>query len=133
MRPGIGSMQAQTITLPICKAAPSLIAAARWLLAKKLAGDPNQAVVERALQHAVRPLGRYRAALSVVLKPSQHYWQCPDVTVGTATLHAGLKSSIRVFILKSTAPALHHCWENIADVSSLMVKRDPLPLLADNG
>ena len=55
---------------------PSLIAAARWLLAKKLAGDPNQAVVERALQHAVRPLGRYRCA-ACGFEAQSHYWQCP--------------------------------------------------------
>lgn len=55
---------------------PSLMAAARWLVAKKLAGDPNQAVVEKALQHAAKPLGRYRCA-ACGFEAQSHYWQCP--------------------------------------------------------
>ena len=55
---------------------PSLIAAARWLEQEKLLGDPHQAVVGKALQAAIKPLGRYRCA-ACGFETQQHYWQCP--------------------------------------------------------
>lgn len=73
-------------------------------------------------------------ALHVVSKPSHTIGNVLDVTVGTATLHAGLKSSNSSFYFGNLRH--QHCTtagKNVADVSSLMVKRDPLPLLADNG
>ncbi len=55
---------------------PSLIAAARWLDCEKLAGDPQQAVIDKALQAAIKPLGRYRCA-ACGFEAQAHYWQCP--------------------------------------------------------
>ncbi|MFM8610835.1 MAG: lipopolysaccharide assembly protein LapB [Burkholderiaceae bacterium] len=50
---------------------PSLVAAAGWL-----AGEPQRTVLQRALDHAVRPLRRYRCA-ACGFEAKQHFWQCP--------------------------------------------------------
>ncbi len=55
---------------------PSLIAATRWLDQEKLAGDPHQPLVDKALQAAIKPLGRYRCA-ACGFEAQSHYWQCP--------------------------------------------------------
>ncbi|MDO4769904.1 MAG: lipopolysaccharide assembly protein LapB [Brachymonas sp.] len=55
---------------------PSLMAAERWLNREKLAGDPNQPVIDKALQHAIRPLNRYQCA-ACGFEAQKHYWQCP--------------------------------------------------------
>ena len=55
---------------------PSLMAAQRWLDREKLAGDSHQPVIDKALQHAIKPLGRYRCA-ACGFEAQSHYWQCP--------------------------------------------------------
>ena len=55
---------------------PSLMAATRWLDQEKLAGDLHQAAVSKALQAAIKPLGRYRCA-ACGFETQAHYWQCP--------------------------------------------------------
>ena len=55
---------------------PSLIAATRWLDLEKLQQDPHREVVDRALDKAIRPLGRYRCA-ACGFEAQQHYWHCP--------------------------------------------------------
>ena len=55
---------------------PSLIAASRWLDLEKLQQDPHRDVVDRALDKAIRPLGRYRCA-ACGFEAQQHYWHCP--------------------------------------------------------
>ena len=56
--------------------APSLVAAARWLTGEALAEERFHAVVQRALDHAARPLTRYRCA-ACGFEANQHFWQCP--------------------------------------------------------
>ena len=73
---GIGQAAAAAHYIEHLQSTPSLMAAARWLTREKLAGDPNQAVVGKALQHAVKPLVRYRCA-ACGFEAQSHYWQCP--------------------------------------------------------
>jgi lipopolysaccharide biosynthesis regulator YciM len=55
---------------------PSLVAAAKWIAGEKLEHEQFHPQVQRALDHAVKPLTRYRcAACGFVAK--QHFWQCP--------------------------------------------------------
>ena len=53
---------------------PSLVAASRWLASEAQA--PAQPSVQRALEHAVKPLTRYRCA-ACGFEAKQHFWQCP--------------------------------------------------------
>ena len=53
---------------------PSLVAASRWLASEEQA--PAQPSVQRALEHAVKPLTRYRCA-ACGFEAKQHFWQCP--------------------------------------------------------
>jgi lipopolysaccharide biosynthesis regulator YciM len=54
---------------------PSLIAASQWLAGAGL--DPQQQPqVQRALDHAVKPLRRYRCA-ACGFEALHHFWQCP--------------------------------------------------------
>ena len=54
---------------------PSLIAASQWLAGADL--DPQQQPqVQRALDHAVKPLRRYRCA-ACGFEALHHFWQCP--------------------------------------------------------
>lgn len=53
---------------------PSLIAASQWLEGAVL-GD-QQAQVQRALAHAVKPLRRYRCA-ACGFEALKHFWHCP--------------------------------------------------------
>ena len=54
---------------------PSLIAASQWLAGAGL--DPaQQPQVQRALDHAVKPLRRYRCA-ACGFEALHHFWQCP--------------------------------------------------------
>lgn len=55
---------------------PSLIAAARWIAGEKLEHDQFHPLVQRALDHAVRPLSRYRCA-ACGFEAKDHFWQCP--------------------------------------------------------
>ena len=55
---------------------PSLIAAAKWISGEKLEHEQFHPQVQRALDHAVMPLRRYRCA-SCGFDAVSHYWNCP--------------------------------------------------------
>jgi lipopolysaccharide biosynthesis regulator YciM len=55
---------------------PSLVAAAQWLSGEQLAHNEFHDPVQRALDHAVKPLTRYRCA-ACGFEARQHFWQCP--------------------------------------------------------
>lgn len=55
---------------------PSLVAASRWIAGQPPARMPAQPLVQRALDHAVKPLTRYRCA-ACGFEAKQHFWQCP--------------------------------------------------------
>jgi len=55
---------------------PSLIAAARWIAGEKLEHEQFHPQVQRALDHAVKPLNRYRCA-ACGFEAKDHFWQCP--------------------------------------------------------
>jgi lipopolysaccharide assembly protein B len=55
---------------------PSLVAATRWLAGEKLEREDVHPQVQRALEHAVKPLTRYRCA-ACGFEAKQHFWQCP--------------------------------------------------------
>jgi len=55
---------------------PSLVAASRWLAGEKLEHQEYHGRVQRALEHAVKPLVRYRCA-ACGFEAKQHFWQCP--------------------------------------------------------
>jgi lipopolysaccharide biosynthesis regulator YciM len=55
---------------------PSLVAATRWLAGEKLEHEEFHPQVQRALDHAVKPLTRYRCA-ACGFEAKQHFWQCP--------------------------------------------------------
>ena len=54
----------------------SLDAAAKWLSAEKLEHEEFHPQGQRALEHAVKPLTRYRCA-ACGFEARQHFWQCP--------------------------------------------------------
>lgn len=55
---------------------PSLVAATRWIAGEKLEHEQFHPQVQRALDHAVKPLTRYRCA-ACGFEAKQHFWQCP--------------------------------------------------------
>ncbi|MFV0678864.1 lipopolysaccharide assembly protein LapB [Ottowia sp.] len=55
---------------------PSLIAATRWLSHATFAPDDTRAIVQRSLEHAARPLARYRCA-ACGFETQGYFWQCP--------------------------------------------------------
>jgi len=55
---------------------PSLVAASHWITAQGVLQTPAQPLVQRALDHAVKPLMRYRCA-ACGFEARQHFWQCP--------------------------------------------------------
>ncbi len=55
---------------------PSLVAAAKWISGEKLEHEQFHPQVQRALDHAVKPLMRYRCA-ACGFEAKQHFWQCP--------------------------------------------------------
>ncbi len=55
---------------------PSLVAAARWISGEKLEHEQFHPQVQRALDHATKPLLRYRCA-ACGFEAMQHFWQCP--------------------------------------------------------
>lgn len=55
---------------------PSLVAAAKWLAGEKLEHEVFHPQVQRALEHATKPLTRYRCA-ACGFEAKQHFWQCP--------------------------------------------------------
>lgn len=54
----------------------SLVAAAKWLATEKLEHEAFHPQIQRALEHAVKPLTRYRCA-ACGFEARQHFWQCP--------------------------------------------------------
>jgi lipopolysaccharide biosynthesis regulator YciM len=54
----------------------SLVATARWLAGEKLEHEEFHPQVQRAIDHATRPLTRYRCA-ACGFEAKQHFWQCP--------------------------------------------------------
>jgi lipopolysaccharide biosynthesis regulator YciM len=55
---------------------PSLVAASRWLAGEKLDQQQFHSDIQRALDHAVKPLTRYRCA-ACGFESKQYFWQCP--------------------------------------------------------
>ena len=55
---------------------PSLVAATRWIAGEKLEHEQFHPQVQRALEHAVKPLLRYRCA-ACGFEAMQHFWHCP--------------------------------------------------------
>lgn len=55
---------------------PSLVAATKWLAGEKLEHEQFHARVQNALDHATKPLTRYRCA-ACGFEAKQHFWQCP--------------------------------------------------------
>jgi lipopolysaccharide biosynthesis regulator YciM len=55
---------------------PSLVAAAKWLAGEKLEHEQFHSPVQKALDHAAKPLTRYRCA-ACGFEAKQHFWQCP--------------------------------------------------------
>ena len=55
---------------------PSLVAAAKWLAGEKLEHEQFHPHVQNALDHAVKPLTRYRCA-ACGFEAKQHFWHCP--------------------------------------------------------
>jgi lipopolysaccharide biosynthesis regulator YciM len=55
---------------------PSLVAASKWLADEKLEHQQFHSLVQGALDHAARPLMRYRCA-ACGFEAKQHFWQCP--------------------------------------------------------
>lgn len=55
---------------------PSLVCAAKWLAQETLTHEAFHPQVQRALDHAARPLTRYRCA-ACGFEARQHFWQCP--------------------------------------------------------
>ena len=55
---------------------PSLVAAAKWIAGEKLEHEQFHPQVQRALDHAVKPLTRYRCA-ACGFEATQHFWHCP--------------------------------------------------------
>jgi len=55
---------------------PSLVAATKWLAGERLEHEQFHPFVQGALDHAVKPLTRYRCA-ACGFEAKQHFWQCP--------------------------------------------------------
>jgi lipopolysaccharide assembly protein B len=55
---------------------PSLVAASKWLAGEKLEHEQFHPRVQSALDHALKPLTRYRCA-ACGFEAKQHFWQCP--------------------------------------------------------
>ena len=55
---------------------PSLVAATKWIAGEKLEHEQFHPQVQRALDHATKPLLRYRCA-ACGFEAAQHFWQCP--------------------------------------------------------
>jgi lipopolysaccharide biosynthesis regulator YciM len=73
---GVDPAQARQGYLRHMQQEPSLIAASRWLAGQPLAPEPARATVQRSLEHAMRPLARYRCA-ACGFEAQSYFWQCP--------------------------------------------------------
>ncbi len=74
--PGDGVPSAQDWYVRHLEREPSLVAASKWLAREKLEHEQFHPQVQRALDHAVKPLTRYRCA-ACGFEAQQHFWQCP--------------------------------------------------------
>ena len=74
--PGDGTPTAQDWYVRHLEREPSLVAASKWLAGEKLEHEQFHPQVQRALDHAVKPLTRYRCA-ACGFEAQQHFWQCP--------------------------------------------------------
>jgi lipopolysaccharide biosynthesis regulator YciM len=52
------------------------VAATKWLAGETFEHEDRHPQVQRALEHATRPLLRYRCA-ACGFEAKQHFWQCP--------------------------------------------------------
>jgi lipopolysaccharide biosynthesis regulator YciM len=55
---------------------PSLIAAARWLAHERFTAEADHPTVQHSIDHATRPLARYRCA-ACGFEVQGYFWQCP--------------------------------------------------------
>ncbi|KAB0585955.1 lipopolysaccharide assembly protein LapB [Comamonas kerstersii] len=55
---------------------PSLVATTKWLAGEQLAHEEHHPAVQKALEHASKPLSRYRCA-ACGFEARQHFWHCP--------------------------------------------------------
>ena len=55
---------------------PSLIATGRWLAHERFTSEADHPTVQRSIDHAVRPLARYRCA-ACGFEAQGYFWQCP--------------------------------------------------------
>jgi lipopolysaccharide assembly protein B len=55
---------------------PSLVAASKWIAGEKFEHEQFHPLVQRALEHAVKPLTRFRCA-ACGFTAARHFWQCP--------------------------------------------------------
>ena len=55
---------------------PSLIAAGRWLARERFASEADHPIIQRSIDHATRPLARYRCA-ACGFEAQGYFWQCP--------------------------------------------------------
>ena len=76
MHQGEASALARNWYLRHLEREPSLVAAAKWIAGEKLEHEQFHPLVQRALDHAVKPLTRYRCA-ACGFEAKQHFWQCP--------------------------------------------------------
>ena len=76
MHQGEASALARNWYLRHLEREPSLVAAAKWIAGEKLEHEQFHPMVQRALDHAVKPLTRYRCA-ACGFEAKQHFWQCP--------------------------------------------------------
>ena len=68
--------QARTWYVKHLEREPSLVAATKWLAGERLEHEQFHPFVQVALDHAVKPLTRYRCA-ACGFEAKQHFWQCP--------------------------------------------------------
>jgi lipopolysaccharide biosynthesis regulator YciM len=54
----------------------SLVAAGKWIAGEKLEDERHHTLIQRALDHATKPLMRYRCA-ACGFEATQHFWHCP--------------------------------------------------------
>ncbi len=73
---GVGEAESRQWYLRHLEKEPSLVAASRWIAGQPESQTPAQALVQRALDHAIKPLMRYRCA-ACGFEARQHFWQCP--------------------------------------------------------
>lgn len=58
------------------KKEPSLVAASKWIAGEVLSQKQFHPYVQRALDHAVKPLSRYRC-MACGFEATRYFWQCP--------------------------------------------------------